>query len=125
MEKCFLKDHSLFCSTTILRLFVCLFDSGIFLHSPSYPGTCVDQAGLRLAEVGLPLPESWNQRHVLPPAGCKVLFFNALEDIALGYVPCQAWAVPWVRFSVLRNELINKTVLLFFPLPLPLPFPSK
>jgi hypothetical protein len=43
----------------------------VSLCSPGSPGTCsVDQAGFKLGEIHIPLPqECWDERHVSPPSG--------------------------------------------------------
>jgi hypothetical protein len=75
----------------------------------------VDQAGLRLTEIGLCLPaESLDQRPGLPaPPGSRVFFFNVLEDITLGYMPCQARSAVGSFPSTVKST--NKVVLLLFP----------
>ena len=55
-------------------VFVCfIFQDSVSLCSPGCPGT-VDQAGLELTEIDLPLlPECWDYRGELPLPGKKFL----------------------------------------------------
>jgi hypothetical protein len=69
----------MFLFSFFFSFFLFCFQDKLCLYSPGCPGThSVDQAGLELRKVRLPLtPKCWDQRHVPPPPGS--IFLSTLK----------------------------------------------